>query len=73
MTISDIMFFFDLETTVVVYTSDGEKYTGVITGVENDFETDSGIDEIELYSGGSYSLSIEIPDIKKIEKAQQAR
>ncbi len=73
MTISDIMIFFDLETTAVVYTSDGEKYTGVITGVENDFETDSGIDEIELYSGGSYSLSIEIPDIKKIEKAQQAR
>ena len=73
MTISDIMIFFDLETTVVVYTSDGEKYTGVITGVENDFETDSGIDEIELYSGGSYSLSIEIPDIKKIENAQQAR
>lgn len=62
-----------METTVVVYTSDGEKYTGVITGVENDFETDSGIDEIELYSGGSYSLSIEIPDIKKIENAQQAR
>lgn len=73
MTISDIMTFFDLETTVVVYTSDSKQYTGVITGVENDFETDSGIDEIELYSGGSYSLSIEIPDIIKIEKAQQAR
>lgn len=68
MTISDIMPFFDLETKVIVYTSDGEQYTGVITGVENDFETDSGIDEIELYSGGGYSLGIEIPEITKIVK-----
>ena len=68
MTISDIMPFFDLETTVIVYTSEGKQYSGVITGVENDFETDSGVDEIELYSGGSYSLAIKIPDIIKIEK-----
>lgn len=68
MTISDIMPFFDLETTVIVYTTDGEQYTGVIMGVENDFETDSGLDEIELYSGGSYSLGIEISDIAKIER-----
>ena len=69
MTITDIMPFFDLKTTVIVYTSDDKQYTGVITGVENDFETDSGVDEIELDMGTDYYLEIEIPDIIRIQKA----
>ena len=67
MKISDVFPFFDLKSNVAIYTTDGKKYTGIITGVENDFETDSGIDEIELDMGKTYFLSIEIPDIKKIE------
>ncbi len=67
MTINDIWGFFDLETTVCVQTSYGSKNTGIITGVENDFETDSGKDEIELDVGDCY-LAIYIEDIVSIEK-----
>ena len=67
MTINDIWGFFDFETTVCVKTSYGSNNIGIITGVENHFETDSGKDEIELDIGDCY-LSIEIPDIISIEK-----
>lgn len=58
-----------MKTPIILRTLDGEQYTGVITGVENDFETDSGVDEIELDIGTDYYLGIEIPDIIKIQKA----
>ena len=69
MTINDIWKYFDFQTTVCVQTSYGSKNTGIITGVENSFETNSGKDEIELDIGDCY-LAIEIPDIVSIEKVE---
>ena len=67
MTILDMKDFFDFQTRVVVYTKDGDSVTGIITGIENDFETESGVDEIELDIGESFCFAIEIPDIIKVE------
>ena len=67
MTINNVWAFFDLKTPVKVKTKDGDETIGVITGVENEFETESGKDEIEL-DVGNYYLSIEISDIISIEK-----
>lgn len=67
MTIKDIAPYFDFKTKVSVFTKDGKSFVGIITGVENDFDTNSGYDEIELDIGECY-LRIEIPDIIKISK-----
>lgn len=69
MTINDVWMFFDFETKVNVKTKDGDNTTGIITGVENSFETNSGKDEIELDIGDCY-LAIEIPDIVSIKKVE---
>ena len=69
MTINDIWDFFDFKTKVNVKTKDGDETIGIITGVENYFETNSGKDEIELDIGDCY-LAIEIPDIVSIEKVE---
>lgn len=65
MTLNEIAKYFDFQKRVTVETTDGDALTGVITAVENDFETESGVDEIELDVGGHY-VGIEISDIKSI-------
>ena len=67
MKINEIKHLFDFETPICITTKDGGKTVGVITAIENDFETESGVDEIELDIGNSY-LAIELPDIVSIEK-----
>ena len=69
MTLNDIWDFFDFKTKVNVKTKDGDETIGIITGVENYFETDSGKDEIELDIGECY-LAIFIEDIVSIEKVK---
>lgn len=68
MKILDFKPFFDLETKVIITTKNKDKYTGIITGVNNDFDTYSGIDEIELCIGSDEYIDIEIPDIVSVEK-----
>ena len=67
MTIDEIALFFDGATRVTVKTDYGTENTGVITGIENGFETDSGQDEIELDVGTHY-LAIDTSHITSIEK-----
>ena len=68
MTIWDFKEYFDFETKVKITTKDDKEYIGIITGIENDFETNSGKDEIELDVGSrSYCFSIIIDDIVKVE------
>ena len=70
MKISDAFEFFDLKTPVFVHTNYGTVSKGIIVGVDNDFDTESGEDEIELDVGADgYTIAIELPDIVKIEKA----
>ena len=64
MKILDYMEYF--ERPVRVKLSDGRIVDGVLTGIENSFETDSGKDEIEL-DVGAYYEGIEISDIRSIE------
>lgn len=60
--------FFDFKTKVKISTKENEEYVGVIAGVNNDFDTYSGVDEIELCVGTNNYIDIEIPDIISIEK-----
>lgn len=70
MRINDMKEFFDFKTCVRVMTNDGQVFTGIITGVNNSFDTNSNEDEIELDVGGDgYCYNIEIRDIVSIEKA----
>lgn len=71
MKILDFKPFFDFETKVKIVTNDGDEYLGVITGVNNDFDTHSGVDEIELYLGKDDYIDIEIPDIKSVKKEKR--
>ncbi len=66
MTSRDFEKFFDFETQVKISTSDGKSFTGIITGIDDDFDTASGVDEIELDVGTHY-VGIEIPDIISVE------
>ena len=68
MKILDFKPFFDFETKVIITTKSRDKYIGIITGVNNDFDTYSGIDEIELCIGIDNYIDIEIPDIVSVEK-----
>ena len=69
MCIKDMKEYFDFKTRVKVTTNDGQVLIGIITGVDNSFDTHSGKDEIELNVGGnSYSIGVEISDIVSIEK-----
>lgn len=67
MKVSDILQYFDQKTKVTVHTKDGKEYTGIFTGIEDDFDTDSGVDEMEL-DMGSYYLDIPLPDVLSIDK-----
>ena len=69
MKILDFKSFFDFETKVKIVTNNGDEYVGIISGVNNDFDTYSGVDEIELCLGNDEYMDIEIPDITKITKA----
>lgn len=64
MTIDDLKDKF--EKTIKITCDDGKIFKGRLTGIENSFETDSGQDEIELYTGEHY-LVINIPEIVKAE------
>ena len=66
MTMKDFVPYFDFETKVKIMTSYGKSFVGVITGLDNDFDTESGQDEVEL-DMGKYYLGIEIPDIISVE------
>lgn len=72
MTAFDFKEYFDFETKVKIITKSGKEYIGIITGVENDFETDSGKDQIELDVGSdSYCFVIIIDDIVKVERVSK--
>ncbi|WP_295157304.1 hypothetical protein [uncultured Ruminococcus sp.] len=65
MTIEEIAPYFDFNTRVKIVTKDHSEFIGMITGVDDSFDTYSGNDEIEL-DMGTYYLSIEISDITEI-------
>ena len=69
MTVFDFKEYFDFETKVKITTKSGKEFVGIITGVENDFETDNGKDQIEIDVGSdSYCFVINIDDIVKVER-----
>lgn len=55
---------------VVLTDIDGKKFRGVITNTESEFDTGSGKEEVELYTGKIfYGIPFdEIKSIMKIEK-----
>ena len=55
------------EKKVKITTLENEIFVGVITGFEDDLDTSSGKDEVEL-DVGEYDIGIEISDIKSIEE-----
>ena len=57
------------EKEVRVETVNGNHFEGVVTGTANDFETNSGNDEVEITpkDGDDCEYVIEIPMIKSIE------
>lgn len=50
---------------VVVTDIDDRKFKGTITNTESEFDTESGKEEIELYTGKIY-YGIPLEEIKKI-------
>lgn len=52
---------------IAVTLKSGETVAGLLTGVENDFDTSSGKDEIEL-AIGEYDLALEIDEIETVEE-----
>lgn len=50
---------------VVLTDIDGQKFKGVITNTESEFDTTSGKEEIELYTGKVY-YGIPFDEIKSI-------
>ena len=64
MTIQDLKEY--LEKRVQITTRSGKVFKGVITGLDNGFDTNSSVDEVEL-DVGSYYEGIEIPDIIDIK------
>lgn len=65
MTFKDIKNYF--EKNVKITTFENEIFSGKVTGFEDELDTVSGNDEIELDIGKCY-ISIEIPDIKSISE-----
>lgn len=55
--------------TVIVTDIDGQKFRGVITNTESEFDTASGKEEIELDTG-KVSYGIPFDEIKYIMKIQ---
>ena len=54
---------------ITVTLKDGEKITGVLTGVENDFDTNSGKEEIEL-AVDDYDIGLEIAEIESVQEGK---
>ena len=56
---------------VQITTHDGKKYSGLFTNTESEFDTASGVDEIEIEvrttSGNPYYIGIEFSAVSKIE------
>lgn len=67
MVMKDFAPYFDFETKVKITTADAQSFIGVITGFEDELDTESKKDELELDVGDRYVM-IEIPDIVSVEK-----
>ena len=50
-----------------ITTADAQSFIGVITGFEDELDTESKKDELELDVGDRYVM-IEMPDIVSVEK-----
>ena len=59
--------YLDFETKVKITTADAQSFIGVITGFEDELDTESKKDELELDVGDRYVM-IEMPDIVSVEK-----
>lgn len=55
---------------VIVTDMSGEKFRGVITNTESEFDTKSGKEEIELYTGKIY-FGIPIDEVKNVVEIQK--
>lgn len=55
---------------VVLTDVDGNKFRGTITNMESEFDTESGKEEIELYTGKVY-YGIPFDEIKSIMKIEK--
>lgn len=59
--------YLDFETKVKITTADAQSFIGVITGFEDELDTESKKDELELDVGDRYVM-IEMSDIVSVEK-----
>ena len=59
--------YLDFETKVKITTADAQSFIGVITGFEDELDTESKKDELELDVGDRYVM-IEMPGIVSVEK-----
>lgn len=66
MTIKDFAPYFDFNTRVKITTA-AQSYVGIITGFEDELDTESKKDELELDVGDHYVM-IEISDILSVDK-----
>lgn len=64
MTMHDFKSFFEKE--IEVTTFEDEVFIGKLVGFEDELDSSSGKDEIELDAHSDYYLSLEIPDIKSV-------
>lgn len=55
---------------VIVTDVNGKKFRGVITNTESEFDTESGQEEIELYTGKIY-FGIPIDEVKTVVEIQK--
>lgn len=67
MVMKDFAPYFDFETKVKIATADTQSFVGIITGFEDELDTESKKDELELDVGDHYVM-IEISDIVSVEK-----
>ena len=56
MVMKDFAPYFDFETKVKITTADAQSFIGVITGFEDELDTESKKDELELDVGRAYAL-----------------
>ena len=59
--------YLDFETKVKITTADAQSFIGVITGFEDELDTESKKDELELDVDDRYVM-IEMPGIVSVEK-----
>ena len=67
MVMKDFASYFDFKTKVKITTADAQSFIGVITGFEDELDTESKKDELELDVGDRYVM-IEMPGIVSVEK-----